>query len=351
MSIRYLALGGGLLLSLALSISSCKKNSSGAPHVNPIDPDSAAGGAVLYVTGSGIGDVTSIMFSTDSVPAPFNTNFNTNGALIFRVPDTALGGPQNIIFTNKAGQSFTTPFNVLAFPSVSSVSNYDYNPGDTITLTGNNLEAVSAVTILGTSSTLPVIAMSHHTVSVVMPNSSASRIRLSITNSSGTDTISQEFNAIANAYIIFANGNFGPNIQSGSWGPSGVSNAVELTHYPTFWSAYDKGDWSANGFAYWNPPYFTEDASYTYFTFWMHGGLEDYTFYITSSAAAGGSYGNADVSNPIDLPPNVWTFFKIPLSQLKLSATSANFQQLGWWVKGPNDQNETIYWDDVMFVK
>jgi hypothetical protein len=354
MSNRYLVLAGGLLLSAAFSLNSCKKNSTPSPHVNPINPDSAAGNATLYVTGSGLSDITSIMFTTDSVPAPFNTNFNTDGAIIFRVPDTAFGGPQTIVFTNKWGQHFSTSFNVLAFPSVSAVSNQDFNPGDTITLTGNNLEGLTAVTILGSSTTIPIVSNSHKTAQIVMPTTTLSRFKVSLTNATGTDTLNDfEFLSIANAFVIFANGNYGANVSSGAWGPSAVAAAPTPLYKndPSFSATYGKGDWWANGFAYWNPPYFPTDASYTYLTFWIYGGIEDYTLYVTGSAKAGGGYGNADVTTPIDVPPHTWTFFKLNISSIGLFGNSSNFQQLGWWVKGPNDQDETMYFDDVMFVK
>jgi hypothetical protein len=351
MFLRYLVLMAGLLLVFG----SCKKNSGGAPNPSGILPaDSAAGNATVYITGNNLGGITSIMFSSDSVPAPFNSNFNTNNAIIFRVPDTAFGGPQKIIFTNKAGQTFSVAFNVLAFPSVSSVSNYDFNPGDTITLTGNNLESTNSVT-LSDGTALTIVSKSHKQVVVIFPATQLTRSFLTITNSTGSVTTSQEFLSIANAYVIYANGNFGQSggVSSGSWGPSGQGLAPTPLYKndPSFFSTYGQGDWWANGFAFWNPPYFPKDPSYTYFTFWIYGGSLDYTFYITASCAAGGSYGNSDVSNPIDVQPNQWNFYKLKISSLGLISGAANFEQLGWWVKGPNTTSETMYFDDVMFVK
>ncbi len=347
----YGSLAVCLLGSLLFLAPACKKNSSSTPHPQNILPDSAGANATLYLTGSGLSDVTNIVFSNGNVPAPFNPNFNTDGAVIFRVPDTALGGPQNIVFTNKAGAKFSVPFNVRAFPAVTTVSNYDYNPGDTITLTGSNFELVTNVGLRGSSATPTILSKSHHTLQLKMPANSLSRSNLVITNPTGSDTTSQEFINIANSFVIFANGNYGANIVNGSWGPATISSAVQLTHYPTFAATYQKGNWSADGFAYWSAPYFPTDPTYTYFTFWVYGAAVSETYYITSTDATKG-YGNGDVSNPIVIPPNTWTYFKLPIQKLGITAnTSGSFQQLGWYIQGPNAADETLYFDDVLFVK
>jgi hypothetical protein len=349
-----LNLAVSLVLLLMLVMSACKKNSSGGPHANPIAPDSAAGNATLYVTGSGLGNISSIMFSNDSVPAPFNVNFNTDGAIIFRVPDTAFGGPQNIIFTNRAGQSFSLAFNVLAFPNVTSANVLDFNPGDTVTLTGSNLEKITNVTYIGTSTQATILSESHHTLQIVMPATTANTTQLVLTNATGTDTSSLQFVNMANAFVIFANGNYGANIANGSWGPATIASApIPLTRYPSFAATYDGGNWSADGFAYWSAPYFPNSSQYQYFSFYVfNSGTATYTYYITSSNAAAG-YGNGDVSNPISIPPGVWTYFYLPISKLGIFAnTSANFTQLGWYIQGPpSGTNVTLYFDDVLFVQ
>jgi hypothetical protein len=88
-------------------LTACKKDSESESSDNPvadaIDPGQGKGGDVLSLKGSGLAGMTSIMFAKDSVPAGFNPNFNTNTAVIFRIPDTASGGMQDIILTNRLG--------------------------------------------------------------------------------------------------------------------------------------------------------------------------------------------------------------------------------------------------------
>src|ERR1700733_13024902 len=71
---------------------SCKKDKDGSNHAKAssspqaarLAPDSAAGNNVLTLTGSGLGDMRSIVFDSHNVPATFNPDFNTDGAVIFR---------------------------------------------------------------------------------------------------------------------------------------------------------------------------------------------------------------------------------------------------------------------------
>lgn len=131
---------------------------SANPKADKLDPGSAKGNEVLTLTGSGLGEITSIVFDKGDVPAPFNPVYNTDKSLIFRVPDTANGGEQNIIITNKIGKQFSVPFNVIALPLVSTVSNYNFVEGTQITLSGNNLEDVSSVVLNGSSDEATIVS-------------------------------------------------------------------------------------------------------------------------------------------------------------------------------------------------
>ncbi|RYF62531.1 MAG: cell shape determination protein CcmA, partial [Cytophagaceae bacterium] len=113
-----------LTLATGLAISSCQKDTDGSPQIGPgnpvatkVMPDSAAGGTLVTLTGTGLGDIRTIMFEKQNVPAGFQTTLNTDGAIMFRVPTEAAGGKQNIMLTNSAGQTLTVPFKVLAFPT------------------------------------------------------------------------------------------------------------------------------------------------------------------------------------------------------------------------------------------
>jgi len=51
------------------------------------------------------------------------------------------------------------------------------------------------------------------------------------------------------------------------------------------------------------------------------------------------------------VPAKVWTYFKIPLSKLKLWDKGTPVKQLGFRIKGPDAQDETFYIDDLLLVK
>jgi len=111
-----------ILIALTVIIPACKKDTDGSNtssassgmKATAVDPVQGAAGSTLTVTGDGLGGIATILFDNGNVPASFNPTFNTSGALLFRVPDTANGGDQNIIITNNLGKSVSIPFKVIA---------------------------------------------------------------------------------------------------------------------------------------------------------------------------------------------------------------------------------------------
>src|SRR3982074_755577 len=106
-----------LFIAIVFIFPTCIKESDGSPDVtagNPvsagINPAEGAGGLVLTLKGSGLGDMRSIVFDKNNVPATFMSTLNTENAIVFRVPDTAFGGMQNIVFTNSKGNKLSVPF-------------------------------------------------------------------------------------------------------------------------------------------------------------------------------------------------------------------------------------------------
>jgi hypothetical protein len=147
-------------------------------------------------------------------------------------------------------------------------------------------------------------------------------------------------------YKIFTD-DYGNGFENGSWGPASVSSDFAKSGVKSFKAGYNKGNWSADGFANWNGV--ASMPEYNYLSFWVKGASADYTLYVTGDARAGG-YGNSDRSVPIAVPANVWTYFKIPMSTLELWKKGP-MKQLGFWIEGPEKQDEAFYFDDVILVK
>lgn len=340
------------LAGLVMMTSCTKEEQSGSkasnnPVANKLDPEKASGNTVLTITGSGLGDMTSIVFDNGDVPASFNPVLNTDQAIIFRVPDTANGGAQNIVLTNRNGVQLKVPFNVVALPLVNSVSNYNFTTGTEIKLIGNNLADVSSVTLDGTTAAATIVSKAKKELVIQMPATTVNSAKLIITNSTGPVTTSQEFVNLDNAFKIFTDG-YQNNYQNASWGSDNfISNTVFKSGTQSVGKTFAKGNWHQLGFGWDN---FSNTANYKYLSFWIKGGALDYSLYISTSASVGG-FASFNENAKIAVPANVWTYYKLPLSTLNLWATATAFNQIGWRIQGPETQDETFYLDDVIFVK
>ncbi len=122
-------------------------------------------------------------------------------------------------------------------------------------------------------------------------------------------------------------------------------------------ATYPAGGWKIEGWANWYPS-FPYDASYKYLTFWVKGGTVDHTLTLVGDIMVGGYGQNTSPATvqQIDVPPGVWTFYKIPLgtgaNQLNYWSAGSPAQQLGFFLKGQGgDVDETMYFDEVAFLK
>lgn len=346
-----------ILVSGLLMLASCKKDDDGEsragassnPQVSAITPAVGAAGEVLTVTGSGLGGIETIWFEKDSVKAGFNPNFNTDKAILFRIPEDAIPGDQKVYLKNTSGKIIELGFKVLGLATITEVSNNNYTPGQSITLKGRNLDDVEKVELAGTTTMATIVSKTATQLVISFPASSAISNKLNIYNTAGRAQTTVEFVNRSNAFIFFDD-DYANGYSNGSWGPAEVSSTVAKGDVgSSFKATWMKGNWSANGFANWSGGA-TYSADYKYFTFWVKGGAVTREFYITIDERAGG-YGNADRTFPITVPANVWTYFKIELDKLKPWEKGGAINQIGFWIPGPDDADETLYFDDIMFTK
>lgn len=346
-----------LVAALALGFQACKKDKDGRPDVkagNPVaenlTPSTASGGTLLTLTGTGLGDMKKIVFDKDSVPAGFYPTMNTDNAIVFRVPDTVSGGLQNIVLTNSAGKTLLVPFTGLAFPNVSAVSNYNFVAGTQITLTGNNLETVNKVVLNNTNDQAAIVSKSKKQLVIKMPATTTARAALNITNVTGTLTTTQEFVSLDQAYKMFTD-DFAAGFEGASWGDAAFITTAEFkTGTKSLGKKYAKGNWHLIGLANWGTGV-VQDPSYKFLTVWVKGASRDYSLYITTDKTTAGGLNDFPEPNKINVPANVWTYFKIPLSTLNLWATGSPFKQIAFRIQGPDAQDEVFYFDDLLLVK
>ena len=331
-----------LLITAAIFFVACKKDSDGSPDVDPgsmasgtIAPNQAAGGELITLTGTGIGDIRSIVFDKNDVPAPFLSTLNTETDLIFRVPDTAFGGQQNIIFTNSEGRTLTVPFNVIALPSVTTAFPTDFDAGTIVTLTGNNLDDVSKVVLEGTTDEATIVSQTRKQLVISMPASNVDRAKLRLTNNSGDRVTDMDFVNVAKALKVFSD-----QLDNGfeNWGWGGTFNPStedKISGTSSLKAAFDpSGTWGGlqlgNGGS-------IDISGYKYFSFWTKGADVDknFQFYL--------NWGNQKV---ITVPANKWTYWRYELSTAYPGVTSVNnvtFQIF--------DDGKTVYFDNIMFSK
>jgi IPT/TIG domain len=327
---------------IAIAFSSCEKDSDGSPDYKAgdpatsvgIKPDSGSGGAMLTLTGSGLGQMRSIVFDNKNVPAAFQSTLNTEENIIFRVPDTAYGGPQNIIFTNKDGKTLKVPFRVLAYPVISTVFPTDFIAGTTVTLTGSNLDDVTAVVLNGTTDAATIVSKTRGQMVITMPATNLDRGFLKLTNATGSVVAAQEMMNVAKATIVFDEA-----LQNGfqDWGWGGAYTAStddKITGLKSFKGAYDPaGAWGGIQLGGGAINLTTEK----YFTFWAKGADEDKNVNVNL---------NWNNTKTITVPANKWTYFKYTLATDFPGTTS-----VGTVVFQMNGNGKTIYFDNIMFVK
>lgn len=331
-----------MLVMFSSSLLSCKKDSDGSPDAaagemssGAIAPGSAAGGEVITLTGTGVGQIRSIVFDKNNVPASFMSTLNTETNLVFRVPDTAFGGAQNVIFTNSNGKTLKVPFSVIALPNITSAFPTDFAAGTEITIKGNNLDDVSSVVFDGSSEAAAIVSQSRKEMKITMPNTNIERGKLKLTNASGNRVTDMEFVNVGKAITVFSE-QLDNGFENWGWGGTFSASADDkITGAKSMKAAYDEsGSWGGmqlgNGGS-------VNITGYRYFSFWAKGADVDKNvqFWL--------NWNNQKV---ITVPAGKWTYFRYELATAYPGVTSVNnvtFQIV--------EAGKTLYFDNIMFFK
>lgn len=340
------------VLTVTVIASSCRKDEKIEPIIDKIDPGQAAGNAVLTVTGQGLQNVQTIVFDLNNVAASFNTNFNTGTSLIFRVPAEANPGDQHIIFTTKSGYRFSIPFKVLAVPTLTSSSTNNWEANDVLSIYGNYLATATNVTLADDpAATVTIVSKTVNELKIKMPSSAVKSTKIIVTNDAGSSTTDFVFYNVDLAFKIFTDDYYN-GFADASWGDAGIINTAQKKRGTASASKnYEKGNWHLIQFANWSPG-ITFDPSFKTFSVWIRGASQDYTLYLTTDTRDAG-FGNGDQTTPLDVPANTWKYFEFPVSVLgsKFTNGTAPLKEIGFWIKGPDTQDETFYFDDVLILK
>jgi hypothetical protein len=355
---KNIALLPMLVIALALALSSCQKDSDGSPDIKPgnpvlgsVTPAAAQGGELVTVLGTGLGDMRAVIFEKDSVRTYLNPTLNTEKSVMFRVPADAFGGSQNIILINSEGKVLNVPFNVLAFPIITSVSNPNFEAGNEITLTGNNLNDVTSVKLTGTTDAATIVSQTRKSMVISMPATTVVRATLDVTNSTGLTVTLQEFICVPNTFIMYADaygpGAFNGGVQSWSWGCN-VSESSDFMMRGTksLHVAYADGGLSLFlGSDTWaDGHWFSDFYQATYLVFWAYceAGV---ALRIVPDAPPWSGF--ATGQKIVDVPKATWTYFKIPVADFVTG--SKMYGRLNIIINGTTGKD--VFFDDLIFVE
>ena len=336
--------------------------------INPAGFDSlttsGTKGSYYVIHGTNLGSTDTVKFN--GVSAYFNPALISDNSIIVSIPNnvptTGTAANNKLVVITQHG-SVTYNFTVLSPPpTITTPSDYDFWSGYQVTLAGVGFSTVTAVGLTGTTATCTIISQTDAQLVIQFPTTTINTASLVFSYASGGKTVNvtstQVFNDLDNAYTIFYKNNFQNAWGDNSWsGPSGVSTGASHSGTASAEATYPSNGWKIEGWANWYPS-FPYDASYKYLTFWVKGGSVDQTLTLVGDKVAGGYGQNTSPAavQQIDVPPNVWTFYKIPLGtgsgQLNYWATGSPAQELGFFLKGQgSDPNETMYFDEVAFLK
>jgi len=329
-----------LLFITTLFISSCTKNVDINPAPNKIDPGKGAGNAVITLTGSGLKNVRSITFDLGNVPVAFNTNFNTDNAIIFRVPAAANVGDQHIVFTTTAGYQFSVPFTVLAVPTLTSAFPNEWEAGGTITIKGNYLQTASHVAFDASTDTATIISASATQLVVKMPASTVNTTKLVVTNDAGSSVSTFSVLNMDTQTKLFTEG-YGPGVQDWSWDKSNISTDFAVSGTQSLKEIYGSGAWAGMSFHLDNA---INANDFQALTLWIKGGTIDTQIDVGTDGVVSGAGGKTTIT----VPAGVWTYFTIPMAG---NYDNTVFQRFDLQMHGPDGGDQTVYFDNVVLIK
>lgn len=326
-----------------------QQNSS--PQYVPMDSTTTDGKLqnMYAIIGQNLGGVTAVYFNDLSIY--FNKSLGSDTTIIVTIPKEAPAGPDQInkLKVETLYGSVEYNFNIiLPPPTVIEVSNYNFSAGSQIVFTGIGLASVTSIQLTGTNEMATIVSKSDEELTLTMPASEVNSAKLSLTYPEGVSVTSQEFVNLDKAYKMFTD-DYAQDWSGNFWGSGSISGEAFKSGTKSLKLNYGKGNWSANGVANWWPG-LTYSPEFKYLSFYVKGGSRDYTFYITGDKKVGG-YGNGDTSSPINIPANVWTYFKIPIATVDLWNKGATLNNIGFFIQGPDAQDESIFIDDLIIVK
>jgi len=227
------------------------------------------------------------------------------------------------------------PFNVIALPTVASAFPTDFAAGSLVTITGNNLESVDLVSLVGGSGgEAKVITKSKKELVIEMPATNANKVKLNIRNASGERSPAIDFINLANTFPIVTDGNWA--MDNWSWGGSYAnSNEAVVTGETSLKADMRNNAWGALSLHANNA---IPLAGYNEIGFWIKGGTVETTYLLML---------NWQESVDVVVPANNWVYFKYPLQRWTSKGVNS-ISDLIFQVKGDGG---LVYFDNIVLLK
>jgi len=246
------------------------------------------------------------------------------------------------------------------FPVASATSEINVAKGTRVTISGQNLDKVTSLNFTGTTLAIPIVSQSQNSLVVTIPDmNTLTMSTIDLATPFGVTKSSFELVNVDNALHVFTD-NYGAHIGANTDGDDyGSNQAVSSTVFKRGTSSlaitYFGNNYSPGGIL--NTEGFVNQG-YRYITFWVRSstngtGNEGIQMSLMGDGMPDG-YGNDFAGIPIVVSP-VWTYHKIPIGPTAgkpMWSKGNTFRKFGWRINNWNvPQNETVYFDDILFVK
>ncbi|WP_104382255.1 DUF1735 domain-containing protein [Sphingobacterium sp. HMA12] len=246
------------------------------------------------------------------------------------------------------------------FPSANTTSEINVTPGAVITISGQNLDKVTALKFSNSETAIPILEQSANSLQVKVPEMDGiSRSTIDLMTPFGTTKSTFELVNLNLAFQVFTDAygaNIGANKDGDDYGSTqSISTSVSKRGTSSLALKYAANNYSPGGLV--NTVGF-EDKGYNYITFWAKGttsgaGNEGIQMALMGDGMPDG-YGN-DFAGVGIIVTKEWTYYKIPIgkgSGKPMWSKGTTFRKFGWRLNNWNvPQDETIYFDDILFVK
>jgi hypothetical protein len=123
------------VMLIALFVPACKKKPD-VPTITVITPEYGPEETLVTIEGENLAEISQVRFSGQ--PINFNTAYNSDVALLFRVPDNVPVGPHVVELVTKGGIAVTNFRITLDPPQVFSVVPEFASPGEVVSIYGRN---------------------------------------------------------------------------------------------------------------------------------------------------------------------------------------------------------------------